>query len=120
MKTLAVLVFGLASIGGTAAARAGECAWLPVADVDKALPAYAPWSVIYGSDQGCNFMGQSDAQFGASPVVKESAGEANKFVRELRDSVADYKVTAAPQLGKDAFSYRPPPDATDPAKTIFF
>ncbi len=100
--------------------RAADCAWLTTAEIDEALPAYAPWSVMYGSDQGCNFMGQSDAAFGATPVVKESAGEAKKFARELRDSVASNQLAEAPQLGDDAYSYRPPPDATDPAKTIFF
>ena len=84
-------------------------------------PAYAPWSVIYGSDQGCNFIGKThEAQFGATPVVKESAGEANKMARELRESVKQYGLAPAPQLGKDAYSYRPPPEATDPDKTIFF
>ena len=120
MKTIAALALGLASLSCGATARADECAWLAAAEVDKALPAYAPWSVLYGSDQGCNFTGRSDAQFGATPVVKESVGDANQFVKEMRESVAQYKRAEAPQLGKDAFSYRPPPEATDPAKTIFF
>lgn len=120
MKTIAALVLALGPLSFGGNARAAECAWLAVAQVDEALPAYAPWSLLYGSDQGCNFMGRSDAQFGATPVVKESAGEANRFARELRESVAQYRPAAAPQLGRDAFSYRPPPEATDPEKTIFF
>ena len=120
MKTIAALSLVIASLACSGHARADDCAWLATAEIDKALPAYAPWSVLYGSDQGCNFMGRSDAQFGASPVVKGSAGEASQFVREMRESVAQHKRAEAPQLGKDAFSYRPPPEATDPTKTIFF
>jgi hypothetical protein len=117
MSCLKSLLFALV-LAPLPSLAADRCEWLEAAAIDAALPEYAPWALLYGSDQGCSFHGQREASFGASVVVKESPRQALAYVRELRGSVA--QPVAAPVLGDDAYSYRPPADATDPAKTVFF
>ena len=102
---------------------AEECGWLPTADVDAALPAFAPWSVMVGGAAGsCKFLGSGGGAnvFGANQMVKASPAQAASFVSGLRPEMAkSYTVAPAKDIGAEGFTYRPKDDPLDD-RSIFF
>ncbi len=102
---------------------AEECGWLPTRDVDAALPAFAPWSVLVGGAAGsCKFLGSGGGAnvFGANQMVKASPAEAASFVGGLRPTMAkSYTVAPAKDIGAEGFTYRPKEDPLDD-RSIFF
>jgi hypothetical protein len=102
---------------------AEECGWLSTKEVDAALPAFAPWSVMVGGAAGsCKFLGNGPGAnvFGANQMIKADAAQAAKFVRGMRPEMEkSYTVAAAKELGAEAFTYRPKDDPLDD-RSIFF
>ena len=102
---------------------AEECGWLSTKEVDAALPAFAPWSVMVGGAAGsCKFLGTGDGAivFGANQMIKGDAAQAAKFVRGMRPEMEkSYTVAPAKDLGAEAFTYRPKDDPLDD-RSIFF
>jgi len=89
---------------------AEECGWLSTKEVDAALPAFAPWSVMVGGAAGsCKFLSTGLPNvFGANQMVKASAKEAADFVRGLRPEMEkSYTVAPAKDIGAEGFTYRP-------------
>src|SRR6185436_10999923 len=90
---------------------AEECGWLPTGDVDAALPAFAPWSVMVGGAAGsCKFLGSGGGAnvFGANQMVKASPAQAASFVSGLRPEMAkSYTVAPAKDIAAEGFTYRP-------------
>lgn len=102
---------------------AEECGWLPTAEVDAALPAFAPWSVMVGGAAGsCKFLGSGGGAnvFGANQMVKTSPAQAASFVGGLRPEMAkSYTVAPAKDIGAEGFTYRPKDDPLGD-RSIFF
>jgi len=102
---------------------AEECGWLPTKDVDAALPAFAPWSVMVGGAAGsCKFIGSGPGGnvFGANQMIKASPAQAAGIVRAMRPEMEkSYTVASAKDLGAEAFTYRPKDDPLDD-RSIFF
>lgn len=104
---------------------AEECAWLPVAQVAKALPEFAPWETMSGGQVGsCHFMGRSSeglAILGYNQMVQDSAGKAQDFVKDMRRNLDSSLVPEKLDgMGGQGFSYRPKDDATDDARNTLF
>lgn len=102
---------------------AEECGWLSTKEVDAALPAFAPWSVMVGGAAGwCKFIGDGPGAnvFGANQMIKASPAQAANSVRGMRPEMEkSYTVEAAKDLGAEAFTYRPK-DAPLDQRSIFF
>src|SRR5262249_26073459 len=78
---------------------AEECGWLSTKEVDAALPAFAPWSVMVGGAAGsCKFLGSGPGGnvFGANQMIKASPAQAASGVRGMRPEMEkSYTVEAA-------------------------
>lgn len=102
---------------------AEECGWLSTKEVDAALPAFAPWSVMVGGAAGsCKFIGSGPGGniFGANQMIEASPAQAASSVRGMRPEMEkSYTVAAAKDLGAEAFTYRPK-DAPLDQRSIFF
>src|SRR6185436_7762339 len=106
----------------TSPLAAAECGWLATSEVDAALPAVAPWSVMVGGAAGsCKFVSAGLPNiFGANQMVKASAKEAASFVRGLRPEMEkSYVVAPAKDIGAEGFTYRPKDDTLSD-RSIFF
>jgi len=105
------------------ALAAEECGWLSTKEVDAALPAFAPWSVMVGGAAGsCKFLGSGPGGnvFGANQMIKASTAQAAGFVRAMRPEMEkSYTVAPAKDLGAEAFTYRPKDSPLDD-RSIFF
>ena len=106
---------------------AEECGWLPTADVDAALPDFAPWRVMTGGAAGsCTFLGSGGPNiFGANQLLKASPAEATSLVRGMRTEMEkSYTVTRIKELGAEGFSYRsksgPKAEGPDDDRSIMF
>lgn len=107
------------------ALAAEECAWLPVAQVAKALPTLGPWETMSGGEVGsCHFMGRSTAglaMLGYNQMVQESAGKAQDFVLDMRRNLdSSLVLEKLDGMGGQAFSYRPKDDTTEDARNTLF
>ncbi len=107
------------------ALAAGECQWLPVAQVLDALPAFGPWRTTGGGKVGaCQFLGRSRngaAILGLTQMVQDSPGKAEDFVASLRKNLdSSYIVEPVSEMGRRGFSYRPKADAGGAARSSLF
>lgn len=123
MKTrwLAILVFLLP----LNALAAEACAWLPAAQVAKALPAYSPWQTMSGGQVGsCQFLGRSQggpAVLSFNQMVKDSAGQAQDFVVSMRTNLGSSHVIEEMEgLGSKGFAYRPKEDSAGGERNSLF
>jgi hypothetical protein len=104
------LVF-LVSLFVSFSARAAEtCEWLPVGQVGKALPSYAPWRTIGGGKVGsCQFQGSAGGApvlFGLNQVVQASDADAVDLVLGMRRGLnPEQDVSEEPALGDSGFRY---------------
>jgi hypothetical protein len=104
-------LFVLACLFGSYSARATEtCDWLPVEQVGKALPRYAPWRTLGGGKVGsCQFQGSSEGApvlFGLNQVVQASDSDAVDLVLGMRRGLdPEQDVTDEPALGDSGFRY---------------
>lgn len=107
------------------ALAAEECAWLPLAQVAKALPDFGPWETMSGGEVGsCHFMGRSAdglAMLGYNQMVQDSPGKAQDFVMGMRQNLDSSLVLEKLEgMGGQGFSYRPKDDATEDARNTLF
>ena len=106
--------------------RAAEvCEWLPVEEVGRALPQFAPWTTMSGGKVGsCQFLGRSragPAMFGLNQMVQESAGKAQDLVADMRRNLpANQQVESDSALGKLGFRYRPKVESPNGARSSLF
>lgn len=104
---------------------AEECAWLPVSQVEDAIPGFGPWETMSGGQVGaCQFMGRSrggPAILGYNQMVQDSAGKAQDFVVSMRRNLGSgHVVEKQDGLGSMGFIYRPKDDGTDAARNTLF
>lgn len=120
-QLLAVIIFLLP----LNALAAEECLWLPVSQVEDALPTFSPWETMSGGQVGaCQFMGRSSggmAMLGYNQMVQDSAGKAQDFVASMRRNLGSTHVLEKQDgLGAQGFVYRPQDDGTDEARNTLF
>jgi hypothetical protein len=123
IRTVALLGLLALAQGATAAE---ECGWLSNAAVDKAFPAYAPWSTMVGGTAGaCQFLGSSRKGaniFGVNQMINGSEKEAVDLVRSMKSEIKKtHAVVPVPRLGAEGFVYQPKdgdPDAN--RRSMFF
>jgi len=99
-------------LGAVGASAAEPCAWLPIAEVERALPDYGPWEGEVGGAVGaCQFVGNTQEltnSLGLNQQFKATPAEAAHFVKSLKAEMAkSYRIEAAPGLGAEAFFYSP-------------
>jgi hypothetical protein len=104
------LVFLVCLSVSFSAGAAENCEWLPVAQVSKALPSYAPWRTIGGGKVGsCQFQGSARGApvlLGLNQVVQTSDTDAVDLVLGMRRGLdPEQDVSDEPALGESGFRY---------------
>jgi hypothetical protein len=92
-----------------------DCDFLPLTTVTEKFPAYEPWRVTNGGSGACRFQGENrDGDTIRSVIldftqqVHDKPGAAIDLLKELKAAWKDdNEFTAVPQLGSEAFFYRP-------------
>lgn len=95
------------ALGSPAAAQ--ECPWLPADRIDEAYSRMAPWRTLAGGAGRCKFIstGLPNNVLSLTSMVKASPGEAESYVRSLRESMAKtYDARPLPALGRAGFGVR--------------
>jgi hypothetical protein len=113
VKCVAILAVGLSAISAQAQS---SCEVVPLAEVERIFPDYAPWKLSQGGVGACTFEGVVEYEDDSSMTVmlkvnqqfKASSGEASKLIKTLGTAwAATANFTKAPELGAEGFYHQP-------------
>ena len=92
-------------LGGAASAQ--DCAWLPAAMLDRAIPELAPWRAYSVGQARCDFASERAAprHFATvERVLHDSPGAARAAVHEMKNALSSlFAAEPVPKLGSEAF-----------------